>query len=218
MIDLRITALAGLHAARRGRHVPNRPQAAPAALRSPPDGEADRPHAARSSSCCCSPSLLITALLVGVALRAVFQYDVADDAKPRRGGARAHACRARRSRWPSAAPPWSAPARQSLVLNDAVLRRRFDDAARDARQVLERLADNGLRPPGLDKWRAQLDVIEGADERRRRHRARARNARWPCSSASSTRSTPTSRSRRSSLIETQNNALRPSASRPRARG
>ena len=38
-------------------------------------------------------------------------------------------------------------ARQSLVLNDAVLRRRFDDAARDARQVLDRLATNGLSAP-----------------------------------------------------------------------
>src|SRR5207342_491567 len=51
--------------------------------------------------------------------------------------------------------------RQSLVLNDAVLRRRFDDAARDAHHALDRLGANGLPSSGLDLWRAQLEVIQG---------------------------------------------------------
>jgi two-component system sensor histidine kinase GlrK len=46
--------------------------------------------------------------------------------------------------------------RQSLVLNDAVLRRRFDDAAREAHQVLERLERTAWRPPasrcGAPSW------------------------------------------------------------------
>jgi two-component system sensor histidine kinase GlrK len=42
-----------------------------------------------------------------------------------------------------------------------VLRRRFDDAARDARQVLDRLASSGLPASGPSMWRAQMEVIEG---------------------------------------------------------
>jgi tRNA-2-methylthio-N6-dimethylallyladenosine synthase len=78
--------------------------------------------------------------------------------------------------------------RQSLVLNDAVLRRRFDDAAREAHQVLRRLENNGLAPAGIEMWRAQLGVIEGllsGPQRRQRPGARKHHGR--CSSASSTR-------------------------------
>jgi len=104
--------------------------------------------------------LLITALLVGVALRAVFQYDslmtqsrdAARRALTLSGAAQSLAER-------SAAMERSG--RQSLVLNDAVLRRRFNDAARDARSVLDRLVDNGLPPVSADQWRTQLGVIEG---------------------------------------------------------
>jgi len=49
--------------------------------------------------------------------------------------------------------------RQSLVLNDAVLRRRFDDAARDAQNVLQRLGDNGVPRTSIDVWRMQLDAM-----------------------------------------------------------
>lgn len=104
--------------------------------------------------------LLITALLVGVALRSLFQYDAlmlesrntAGRALALSGGAQSLAER-------SAA--MERAARQSLVLNDAVLRRRFGDAAREARGVVDKLVENGLPALSIDAWRTQLGVIEG---------------------------------------------------------
>ncbi|MGA0571808.1 sensor histidine kinase [Variovorax sp. VNK109] len=51
--------------------------------------------------------------------------------------------------------------RQSLVLNDAQLRRRFDDAARDARGIIGRLVDNDLPPDLARTWNGHLDTIAG---------------------------------------------------------
>jgi two-component system sensor histidine kinase GlrK len=104
--------------------------------------------------------LLITALLVGVALSSVFQYDVlmrqsrdaAASALTLSGAAQSLAER-------SAA--MERAGRQSLVLNDAVLRRRFNDAARDAQGILDRLVANGLEPTPVDAWRAQHGQIDG---------------------------------------------------------
>lgn len=104
--------------------------------------------------------LLITALLVGVALRAVFQYDLLM-IDSRDAAARALTLSGAAQSLAERSAAMERAGRQSLVLNDAVLRRRFDDAARDARQVLERLASNGIPPNGPDQWRAQFEVIEG---------------------------------------------------------
>jgi two-component system sensor histidine kinase GlrK len=104
--------------------------------------------------------LLITALLVGVALRAVFQYDLLMT-ESRDAAARALTLSGAAQSLAERSAAMERAARQSLVLNDAVLRRRFDDAARDARQVLDRLASNGLSADGPDNWRAQFDVIQG---------------------------------------------------------
>ena len=103
--------------------------------------------------------LLITALLLAVALRAVFQYDelmtqsrdTARSALQLSGAAQSLAER-------SAAMERSG--RQSLVLNDSVLRRRFNEASRDAQAVVQRLVDNGLLPQSAELWRAQLAIIE----------------------------------------------------------
>lgn len=51
--------------------------------------------------------------------------------------------------------------RQSLVLNDAQLRRRFDDAARDARGIVRRLQDNDLSPDLANDWSERLNTIAG---------------------------------------------------------
>jgi len=104
--------------------------------------------------------LLITALLVGVSLRALVQYDrlmvqsrdAAKRALQLSGAAQSLAER-------SAVMERSG--RQSLVLNDAVLRRRFGEAAHDAQGVVQQLVDNGMLPQSAEAWRAQLDVIEG---------------------------------------------------------
>ena len=75
--------------------------------------------------------LLITALLVGVALRSVFQYD-ALMTQSRDAASRALALSGAAQSLAERSAAMERAGRQSLVLNDAVLRRRFDDAARDA--------------------------------------------------------------------------------------
>ncbi|BEP63451.1 two component system sensor histidine kinase QseE/GlrK [Variovorax sp. V213] len=104
--------------------------------------------------------LLITALLVGVALRSVFQYD-ALMTQSRDAAARALRLSGAAQSLAERSAAMERAGRQSLVLNDAVLRRRFDDAAREAHQVLDRLERNGLAPTGIEMWRTQLGVIEG---------------------------------------------------------
>jgi two-component system sensor histidine kinase GlrK len=104
--------------------------------------------------------LLITALLVGVALRSVLQYDVLMT-QSRDAAARALRLSGASQSLAERSAAMERAGRQSLVLNDAVLRRRFDDAAREAHQVLERLEKNGLAPAGIEMWRTQLGVIEG---------------------------------------------------------
>src|SRR5688500_11353827 len=104
--------------------------------------------------------LLITALLVGVALRSVFQYD-ALMTQSRDAAARALTLSGAVQSLAERSAAMERAGRQSLVLNDAVLRRRFEEAARDARQVLDRLGRNGLPSAGPDQWRAQMSVIEG---------------------------------------------------------
>ncbi|MBU1359458.1 MAG: two-component sensor histidine kinase [Gammaproteobacteria bacterium] len=104
--------------------------------------------------------LLITALLVGVSLRSVFQYD-ALMTQSREAAARALGLSGAAQSLAERSAAMERAGRQSLVLNDAVLRRRFDDAARDANQILDRLGSNGLPPFGPTMWRGQLNVIEG---------------------------------------------------------
>ncbi|SEA99224.1 sensor histidine kinase KdpD [Variovorax sp. YR216] len=104
--------------------------------------------------------LLITALLVGVALRAVFQYDLLMT-ESRDAAARALTLSGAAQSLAERTAAMERAGRQSLVLNDAVLRRRFDDATRDARQVLDRLTANGLGADGPQKWREQMEVIQG---------------------------------------------------------
>jgi two-component system sensor histidine kinase GlrK len=103
--------------------------------------------------------LLITALLVGVALRAVFQYD-ALMTQSRDAATRALTLSGAAQSLAERSAAMERAGRQSLVLNDTVLRRRFDDAARDAQNVLTRLADNGVQRTSIDAWRMQLDALE----------------------------------------------------------
>ena len=104
--------------------------------------------------------LLITALLVGVALRSVFQYD-ALMTQSRDAAASALTLSGSAQSLAERSAAMERAGRQSLVLNDAVLRRRFDDAARDAQGILERLVDNRLPPAPVEAWRAQLGTIQG---------------------------------------------------------
>jgi two-component system sensor histidine kinase GlrK len=103
--------------------------------------------------------LLITALLVGVALRAVFQYD-ALMTQNRDAASRALALSGAAQSLAERSAAMERAGRQSLVLNDAVLRRRFEDAARDARAIVERLEDNGVPAASIEPWRAQLAALQ----------------------------------------------------------
>ncbi len=97
---------------------------------------------------------------MGVALRAVFQYDELMT-ESRDAAARALTLSGAAQSLAERSAAMERAGRQSLVLNDSVLRRRFDDASRDARQVLDRLTSNGLGNEGPDRWREQLEVIQG---------------------------------------------------------
>jgi len=52
-------------------------------------------------------------------------------------------------------------ARQSLILNDGVLRRRFEEEARNARGALARMTEQGLAPVHGQRWLEQLEGING---------------------------------------------------------
>jgi len=103
--------------------------------------------------------LLITALLVGVALRSVLQYD-ALMTQSRNAAQRALTLSGAAQSLAERSAAMERAGRQSLVLNDAVLRRRFEDATRDAYGVVQRLVDNGLAPEAADEWRKQSGAIE----------------------------------------------------------
>lgn len=104
--------------------------------------------------------LLITALLVGVALRSVFQYD-ALMTQSRDAAARALTLSGAAQSLAERSAAMERAGRQSLVLNDAVLRKRFNDAARDASATLDSLVESDLAPASADAWRQQLDLIGG---------------------------------------------------------
>jgi len=102
--------------------------------------------------------LLITALLVGVSLRSVFQFD-ALITQSRDGAARALTLSGATQLMAERSAAMERAARQSLVLDDAVLRRRFSDASHDANVALDRLGENGLAKAPAADWRQQLAVI-----------------------------------------------------------
>jgi len=104
--------------------------------------------------------LLITALLVGVSLRSVFQFD-ALITQSRDAAARALTLSGATQFMAERSAAMERAARQSLVLDDAVLRRRFSDAAREANAALDRLGENGLATAPAGDWRQQLAVISG---------------------------------------------------------
>ncbi len=104
--------------------------------------------------------LVITALLVGVALRAVFQYDELMT-QSRDAASRAVTLSGSAQSLAERSAAMERAGRQSLVLTDTVLRRRFDDADRDARAALARLEQNGLAGETPNQWRDQLQLIEG---------------------------------------------------------
>lgn len=102
--------------------------------------------------------LLIGVLLGAAALRALFSLDTLMG-QSRESAAQAIALSTAAQSLSERSLTMERAARQSLVLRDNQLRRRFDEAAGNARDILRRLEDNELPPEYAINWREQLEVI-----------------------------------------------------------
>jgi two-component system sensor histidine kinase GlrK len=102
--------------------------------------------------------LLIAALLGGTALRAVVVLErlVAQSAE---AADHALALNAAGQSLAARTAGMERTARQSLVLSDTLLRRRFDEEWRAARGALQQMAYGGLQGEDLARWRRQVDGI-----------------------------------------------------------
>ncbi len=103
--------------------------------------------------------MLIAALLGGTALRAVV---ILDRLMARSSEAAAHALALNGAVQALAARTagMERAARQSLILNDSVLRRRFDDETKAARAALAEIDVGDMPRPDLLHWRGQVETIK----------------------------------------------------------
>ena len=111
--------------------------------------------------------LLIAALLGGIALRAVFTFDhlMAQSAGFQ---ARALQLTAAVQALAERSANMERASRQSLILNDAPLRQRFETSSREAQAILDGLLPADLPPPVAERWRAQYarlrSLMDGPSE------------------------------------------------------
>lgn len=103
--------------------------------------------------------MLIGALLGGTALRAVVILDRLM-AQSSQEAARALELNAASQQLASRTAGMERAARQSLVLNDSLLRGRFEDEAKAAVAALQQMTTGGLPPSRAPQWRAQLEGIK----------------------------------------------------------
>ena len=102
--------------------------------------------------------LLIAALLGGISLRAVFTFDGLMG-QSRGFAARALQLNAAVQGLGDRSATMERAGRQSLILNDAMLRRRFDEAAREADGLLDELVPGDVPREVAARWRAELAAI-----------------------------------------------------------
>ncbi|WPB56152.1 sensor histidine kinase [Xylophilus sp. GOD-11R] len=102
--------------------------------------------------------LLIAALLGGISLRAVFTFDGLMG-QSRGFAARALQLNAAVQGLGDRSATMERAGRQSLILNDAMLRKRFDEAAREAEGLLDELVPGDVPPDVARRWRDELDDI-----------------------------------------------------------
>jgi two-component system sensor histidine kinase GlrK len=102
--------------------------------------------------------LLIAALLGGISLRAVFTFDGLM-AESRGFSARAMQLNAVVQDLADRSATMERAGRQSLILNDAMLRKRFDEAAREGSDLLAQLENGDVPPDAAERWRKQLSSI-----------------------------------------------------------
>jgi two-component system sensor histidine kinase GlrK len=103
--------------------------------------------------------LLIAALLGGTALRAVVILDRLM-AKSSEAAGQALALNGAAQALTTRTAGMERAARQSLILNDPVLRKRFDEETRAARAALAEISAGGLPQPELQAWQAQAETIQ----------------------------------------------------------
>ena len=102
--------------------------------------------------------LLIGGLLGASSLRAIFTLEQLM-VQSRQGASEAIQLSAAAQALNARSQTLERSARQSLVLADAQLRRRFEEGARDARDILQRLELNGLPPELAARWLAHLNEV-----------------------------------------------------------
>ncbi len=102
--------------------------------------------------------LLIAALLGGTALRAVFILDELVT-QGSTGAARALELNAAAQTLASRTVAMERAARQSLILSDNVLRKRFDEESRNARAALAQMVDGGVAAHDAAQWLQHVDAI-----------------------------------------------------------
>lgn len=102
--------------------------------------------------------LLIAALLAAASLRALFTLEQLT-LQSRDSADRALDLSAAAQSLTERSVAMERTARQSLVLGDRLLRRRFDEAAAEAREVLTRLASQGVPAAQVIDWGQRLEAI-----------------------------------------------------------
>src|SRR6188474_2947189 len=102
--------------------------------------------------------LLIAALLAAASLRALFTLEQLT-LQSRDSADRALDLSAAAQSLTERSVAMERTARQSLVLGDRLLRRRFDEAATEAREVLGRLATQGVPAAQVQDWEQGLQAI-----------------------------------------------------------
>ena len=102
--------------------------------------------------------LLIAALLAAASLRALFTLEQLT-LQSRDSADRALDLSAAAQSLTERSVAMERTARQSLVLGDRLLRRRFDEATTEARGVLSRLATQGVPAPQVSDWEQRLQII-----------------------------------------------------------
>lgn len=102
--------------------------------------------------------LVIAAMTGAIALRSVFTFD--DLIAQSRGfSARALQLNGTVQQLVGSSAVMERAGRQSLILNDQMLRKRFDESAHDANTLLQSLVPDDATPALAERWRRQLDAI-----------------------------------------------------------
>ncbi len=122
---------------------------------SPPQA---RPHGPSFQQLLLLAFLLIAGLLGASALRAVFTLE-ALMGQSQASAAQAAALNVAAQALNQRGQAMERSARQSLVLNDPLLRQSFDDLAADAQGIVRQLSDAGLPPAQAQQWQARMQAV-----------------------------------------------------------